>query len=148
MKPVDYSKTQIHGDAMAQHRAVSAMEGGSPLKKRGPVELEAQFYNMGMDRALKLGELGLQKEMFEKNLAEDKRQFDIRTGENQRQFGINLDFARDKQKYIRRQNNKAELLGMVNIGIGLGFGYLEYKANRRQIEMNKMMIAIMKGRQK
>lgn len=145
MKPVDYTKTSRYGETMAAGRAAKVMSG-SPLRNRGPVELETAFYQEGMNHALRLGELGLQRDMFEGKLAEDKRQFNAGMTEKKRQFSMNMDLSQDRFKYMRRQNQKAEILGMVNIGIGLGMGYLQYKANRRQLEMNKMMLAIMKGR--
>lgn len=138
MRPIDYTKTSRYGKTMAAERAATA-SGMSPLKNRGPVEAEAAFYAQGIEHSLRLGELGLQKEMFDKGLAENKRQFDVGITEGKRQFDMNMDMSRDRFKHIRRQNNRAELLGMANIGISLGLGYLQYKQNRRAIDMNKIL---------
>lgn len=146
MRPVDYSKTARYGKTMAMDRAIKS-NTSNPMQNREPQEVEALFYQQGVDNALKLGHLGLQKEMFEGNLAENKRQFDVSTKEGTRQFNANRDFSRDQFKYQRRQDNRAEIIAMMNVGTGIGFGYLQYKQNRKQITMNKMMMAIMKGRQ-
>jgi hypothetical protein len=146
MKPVDYSKTSRYGEAMAMDRAIRS-NTSDPMKERPPAEIEAQFYDEGMNRSLQLGYMGLQKEQFEAGMAENKRQFDVSTAEKGRQFKMNLDFTRDQMKYQRRQDNRAELVGMMNVGLGIGFGFLQYKQNRKQIEMNKIMMGILKDRQ-
>jgi hypothetical protein len=144
MKPLDYSKTSRYGQAMEMHRAQNIE---SPLKNRAPVEVEAEFYEQGMNQALQLGYMGLQKEQFEAGLAENKRQFDLSTSERGRQFDLNMNFTRDQMKYQRRQDNRAELIGMMNVGVGIGFGFLQYKQNRKQIKLNQMMMGILKERQ-
>lgn len=143
MKPVDYSKTSRYGDVMAAYRVQNIH---SPLKNKAPVEMEAAFYEHGMNQALQLGYMGLQKEQFEAGMAEDKRQFDVSMSSRKKEFRANINMARDQMKYQRRQDNRAEIVGMVNVGIGIGFGYLQYKQNRQQILMNKMMMGIMQGR--
>ena len=120
----------------------------SPMKQKAPVDIEASFYSQGMQHSLQLGYMGLQKDMFEQGIAEKKRQFDVSTGEGKRQFQANLDFSRDQFKHQRRQNNRAEILGMVNVGMGIGYGYLQYKHNRQQITMNRMMMGVLSNAQK
>ena len=144
MKPIDYSKTERYGRAMAEGRARDTY---SPMQKKAPVDIEAAFYSQGMQHSLQLGYMGLQKDQFEQGLAESKRQFDVSTTEGKRQFQANLDFSRDQFKHQRRQGNRAEILGMVNVGMGIGYGYLQYKHNRKQITMNKMMMGVMQKAQ-
>jgi len=36
----------------------------------------------------------------------------------------------------------AEILGMVNVGINIGFGYQQYKQNQRQIGLYKQISAV------
>lgn len=147
MKPVDYSKTSRYGETMAMGRAIRS-NTSDPMKNRSPVEAEAMFYEQGMNQALQLGYMGLQKEQFEAGLAENKRQFNIGTKESGRQFDMNMSFTRDQMKYQRRQDNRAELVGMMNVGVGIGFGFLQYKQNRKQIEMHKLMAGYFSGQNK
>jgi hypothetical protein len=140
MKPTSYKNTPLYGQAQAE---LDAKQSNSPqaVKTIAPQYLEAQFYQDSLNRSLQLGYMGLQKDMFNENLAENKRQFDTGMAEGKRQFGVNLQFARDQFKYARRQDNRAELLAMANVGVGLGMGYLQYKQARKQLQWQKVMMA-------
>lgn len=137
MKPTSYKYMPSYGQAQQQVEAVQS-NTAQAVKTVAPAQVEAQFYQQGLNRSIELGYLGLQKEQFEKGLAEQQRQFDVGMGEQQRQFGISLDLTRDQLKYQRRQDNRAEILAMANIGVSIGFGYLQYKQQRRQMEMWKL----------
>lgn len=141
MKPTSYKNLPAYGQAQAQAQAVQAQTPNA-VKTIMPAQIESEFYKMGLDRSIKLGYLGLQKDMFDQNLAENKRQFDVGLGESKREFQLNRQFLSDQFKYQRRQNNMAEILGMVNVGINIGFGYQQYKQNQRQIGLYKQISAV------
>lgn len=138
MKPTSYKNTARYGQDM-QNYENQAASANMAVPQAGAAQVEAMHYRAGMEQALKLGHLGLQKDMFDKSLAEGKRQFDIGMGMQKEQFGSQMRFAWDQMKYQRRQNNRAEILGMANVGISIAFGFQQFKQQQKQIEMIKMI---------
>lgn len=141
MKNLSYRNTAPYGQALARGRAIQA--AGPKAVDTSATGIEAAFYRDQMENKIRLGYLSLQKDMFDQGMEEKERQFDIGLSEQKRQFGSQLHFAGDVFKYARRQNNRAELLGMANIGISIGMGYLQYKQARRQIEIQKQIEAML-----
>jgi hypothetical protein len=143
MKPTSYRTTPQYTQDVA---AVNARFASGPRAvNTGPEDVEAAYYQQGISRAAQLGYLGLQKDEFETNLGENKRQFDVSMEEGKREFSASMGLATDRFKYMRRQNNRAELLGMVNVGLGIGMGFQQYKQNKRLLEMMKNQAAILQA---
>lgn len=143
MKPTSYKNTPRYTQAMAAANARFA--SGPRAVNMGPSEVEAAFYQENIQRAAMLGHLGLQKDMFEAEFEEKGRQFDVSIGEKKRQFSASMGFMGDRFKYMRRQNNRAELLGMMNVGIGIGQGFQQYKHNKKMMDLYKLKTAAIRA---
>ena len=94
-------------------------------------------------RKLQLTQMGEQKRQFDRGLAESKREFDVSMKESNRQFGIKMGMAFNEAKYRRRQNRKAQYIGLLNIAAGLGGGLLQHMEKSEYLRKQKQYMDVM-----
>lgn len=143
--PQRYKKSPMYGRAK-QREAAQRAGGNYAVAQSGYTQVDQAYDVADMQRKIQLKSMGMQKEQFDKSLKESQRQFDSSMDERKRQFGIQLGAAHEKLKYQRKQNRKAEFLGLFNIALGIGSGLIDHINKSKLLRQQQMYDQLLQSR--
>ena len=119
---MSYKDNPMYG-RMKQKEA--AIRSGSNYAVQQPAytDVDRAYEQDEQTRNLQLMQMGEQKRQFGQSLAESSRQFSVRLG-----------VAQNTARWNRKQNRKAEFLGLFNIALGVGSGLVDFMNKKKYVE--------------
>jgi hypothetical protein len=108
-----YKTSPLYGRMRQKEEAVRS--GGNYAVQQQRPSFEDAFIGQEEQRKITLKGLGMQQKNFDRSLKESGRQFDIKMG-----------IANEQFRWRRKQNRKAEFLGLFNVALGVGGGLMEH----------------------